>query len=186
MPRCGEATSSLYRLGIVQRLCRSPSPQLLHATFHALVREITRDCLDPVAITTYDWVHTLLQHGCFIIEMEAMLVAAAGSGVTRAGIQKFLQNDSWRFPNAFGVKSRSLHRIFDEKRRSGTDRDKIKCSCSEALGVYGILRCQIASNCVRFYRSSPQCISTSALVMHGAQTKWYWRLFELRQRIQFS
>ena len=40
------------------------------------------------------------------------------------------------------MKSKGLHRIFDAKRASkekGAE-GKVKCSCSEGLGVYGLLR----------------------------------------------
>ena len=96
--------------------------------------------MDPVATTTYDWMHTLLQGGVFIVEVEAMLAEAAAFGVTRRAVQACLRDESWVFPSFTKTKSKQLHKVFDDKRQSVTDPGKVKCSCAEALGVYGLLR----------------------------------------------
>ncbi len=93
-----------------------------------------------MAITTYDWVHTLFQGGVFITEVEGFLKAAKNCGITRQGIQDFLRDESWTFPACRRGQSKALHRIFDDRRRSATEPDKVKCSCAEALGVYSLLR----------------------------------------------
>ncbi len=61
-------------------------------------------------------------------------------GITRHAIQEFLKQPGWQFPGSSRVKSRQLHRIFDDRRISSSDGDKLKCSCAEALGVYGMVR----------------------------------------------
>ncbi len=99
-----------------------------------------RRLIDPVAVTTYDWVHTLLQNGVFHAEVEAILKAASKFGVTRRVIQDFLRDEAWQFPQCQKSKSKQLHRIFDEKRRSAAEPDRMKCSCAESLGVYQLLR----------------------------------------------
>ena len=115
---------------------------LPHAVCVSRKRSVThaRRHLDPVAVTTYDWMHTLLQGGVFNAEVEAMLTVAAPFGVTRRTIQDWLRDDAWQFPSCTKAKAWELHRIFDERRQAATDPDKLKCSCSEALGVYGLLR----------------------------------------------
>ena len=63
------------------------------------------------------------------------------AGVTRKAIQGFLADKAWRFPSSSKVKAQALHRIFDEKRVSKEkSQNHAKCSCSEAIGVYGMLR----------------------------------------------
>jgi hypothetical protein len=96
--------------------------------------------VDPIAVTTYDWMHTLLQGGVLNEEVEALLTEAGPYGISRQTIQEFLRDESWQFPQSSRAKARQLHRIFDEKRQSATDPGRLKCSCAEALGVYGLLR----------------------------------------------
>jgi len=43
-------------------------------------------------------------------------------------------------PQCAKVKMSMAHRVFDERRRGAADPDKLKCSCAEALCVYGLLR----------------------------------------------
>jgi hypothetical protein len=113
-----------------------------HLECVADVAEARRDRqhIDPIAVFTWDWVHTLLQSGVFTSEVEAFLHAAAPRGVTRAQIQHFLKDPEWRFPHFQRVKQRQLRRIFDERRVSSDDSEKIKCTSSELLGAYGMLR----------------------------------------------
>lgn len=55
-------------------------------------------------------------------------------------IKEFLADPSWQFP-AFGrVKARALHRVFDVRRTLADDSSKLKGSCSEFLGLFGLLR----------------------------------------------
>jgi hypothetical protein len=99
-----------------------------------------RQQVDPIAVTTYDWMHTLLQGGVLNEEVEALLMEARSFGISRRAIQEFLRDQSWQFPQNSKAKAKQLHRIFDEKRQSDQQPDKVKCSCAEALGVYGLLR----------------------------------------------
>jgi hypothetical protein len=91
-------------------------------------------------VTTYDWMHTFLQGGVLNEEVEAMMTEAGRFGISRRAIQEFLRDQSWRFPQCSKAKAKQLHRIFDEKRQSDKEPNKVKCSCAEALGVYGLLR----------------------------------------------
>ncbi len=103
-------------------------------------RAKSRQHLEPIEVTTYDWVHTFLQGGVLNAEVEGFLLAAAPFGITRAGIQSFLKDGAWRFAQCANQKQRQAHRIFDEGGRSDKEPEKLKCSCSELLGVYGMLR----------------------------------------------
>ncbi len=91
-------------------------------------------------MTTDDWMHTFLQGGVLNEEVEAIMIDAGAFGISRRAIQEFLRDQSWQFPQCSKAKARQLHRIFDEKRQSDQQPDKVKCSCAEALGVYGLLR----------------------------------------------
>ena len=89
---------------------------------------------------TYDWVHTLLQHGVLVVEIECMLSRCVGVGINRETIMMFLKDEAWIFPHASARQQRQLHRIFDERRASDKKSDKLRCTCSELLGAYGMLR----------------------------------------------
>jgi hypothetical protein len=87
---------------------------------------------------TYDWVHTLLQDGSFTIEVFHMLKACK---IANSTVEAFLKDPLWKFPAASSSKSRRLHTVFNSYRSSSShEADKLKCSASEALGLYGLLR----------------------------------------------
>lgn len=96
-----------------------------------------RALFDPLDVVTYDWVHSALQGGVLTAEVEAMLMA---TGVSRGELQSFLQSSKWEYPHHSTAKARALHRIFDFRRVSADDPQKIRATCSELLGVYGLLR----------------------------------------------
>jgi hypothetical protein len=105
-----------------------------------LLADLTlRPLLRPTDILTWDWVHSMLQDGTLTVELELMLQATAPLGVTRESIHEFLKDESWVFPSWAKTKSKQLHRVFDDH-RVGEDPDKVKCSCAELLGLYGLLR----------------------------------------------
>ena len=99
-----------------------------------------RSHLDLPDLVTYDWVHTMLQGGVFVIEVQALLQHLSRHGVTRRDVQAFLRDGDWSFRHASRSKQLGLHRVFDQKRVSENDPAKLKCSCSELLGLYGMLR----------------------------------------------
>ncbi len=87
-----------------------------------------------VQSVTYDWVHTLLQHGVMNTEIERLLSRSSPLGVDRASIQHFLQDEAWVFHAATSSKQKYLHRIFDEHRVSEKSPHKVRRTCSELLG----------------------------------------------------
>lgn len=93
--------------------------------------------VDPVAVATYDWVHNMLQDGVFTSEAQAFLAAA---GIERCQVQAMLRDEAWCFPRCQAAKCKQLHKVFDERRVSAANSDKLKASCAEMLGVYGLLR----------------------------------------------
>ena len=90
---------------------------------------------NPIHVARFDWVHSVLQGGTLVVEIEATL---ATTGIERSRLRSFLADETWRYPQASVVKSRALHRIFDP-RRSSDDATKVKGSCAEFLGAIGML-----------------------------------------------
>lgn len=84
-----------------------------------------------------DWFHCLLQDGVLNTEFRLFLQA---TGIPVSDLERFLQAE-WQFPAHMEVKHRRLHVVFNEWRtRSNDAADKFKCSASELLGVYGLVR----------------------------------------------
>ena len=86
---------------------------------------------------TYDWVHSCLQDGVFNTEMSAFLVA---TGTPRSSLQRCLRDRDWLFPKYRTSHCKLLHRIFDERRVSSENPNKVKGTCSEMLGAFGLVR----------------------------------------------
>ncbi len=94
--------------------------------------------IDLPDVINYDWVHSALQGGVVTCEVEALLAATR---TPRSELQTFLASPAWRYPGITRQKARYLHRVFDPRRVGGDDPDKVKATCSELLGLYGMLRC---------------------------------------------
>lgn len=93
--------------------------------------------IDLPDVINYDWVHSALQGGVVTCEVEALLVATR---TARSELQAFLANEAWQYPGRSRQKAKYLHKVFDP-RRVGEDPDKVRATCSELLGLYGMLRC---------------------------------------------
>ena len=68
------------------------------------------------------------------------------SQVRREDIKEFLADESWVFPKFAQVKTKGLHKMFDPRRISQVDADKIKGTCSDFLGLCGLLRHWVETN----------------------------------------
>jgi hypothetical protein len=84
-----------------------------------------------VGCLTFDWMHTLLQDGCFVIEASLIVQACSDHVINvRSAIKDFLADPAWHFP-AFGrVKAKQLHRIFDHRRILADDATRLKVSAT--------------------------------------------------------
>ncbi len=92
-------------------------------------------------VVCYDWVHCMLQGGVLNDETEALLAASSVAGVTREGLQRFLADGAWSYPQHCRNACRRLHRTFDVRRAGDDDACiKVKGTCSELLSLYGQLR----------------------------------------------
>lgn len=96
-----------------------------------------------INVQVLDWVHTALQEGTIHMDLFALLQAVeADQGVTFQQLEEFLKGE-WSFPAATRTKARLLYQVFSVHRRPENDRsrkERLKCSASECLGLYGLLR----------------------------------------------
>jgi hypothetical protein len=92
--------------------------------------------IDVVECFTYDWMHTLLQDGVFTVEVFLMLKAC---NIGYHVLESFLKDPRWQFPMASRAKAKRLHSVFNSH-ASNNEANKLKCSASEAIGLYGLLR----------------------------------------------
>ena len=84
----------------------------------------------------YDWVHTMLQDGVLSEETYRLIQSVSTFGIDMGMLQRFMQED-WKYP-AFHAKNRYLHQMFDTRR--DPEQTHLKCSCSELLAAYGLVR----------------------------------------------
>ena len=98
-----------------------------------------RTTIDWLASFTYDWVHTMLQDGPMNIDMFLYLQTCQDF-LSFAQVEEWLLLD-WKFPAAYASKGHALWRIFCQWRKNGEgEHDKVKCSASELLGCYALVR----------------------------------------------
>ena len=90
---------------------------------------------------TSDWVHDALQDGVFTGEAWLFLKACRPYGISSEDVRSFLADDTWQFLFFARTKARGLWRVFESFRSSSSsEADKLKCSASELLGLYSLLR----------------------------------------------
>jgi hypothetical protein len=97
-----------------------------------------RQYFDAVKVTVVDWLHSALQDGTINVEAFLLVSACEELGLTTMTDLEAYFKYSWHFPAAFRAKGRSLYQVFDACRCPAQDR--IKCTATEMLGVYGLLR----------------------------------------------
>ena len=96
-------------------------------------------CLDDVC--TLDWVHSAFQDGAITCEMWLFTQAAEELELCSfASVEAFLKRPGWSFPRHLH-ESAGLHRIFSKWRSDSSHQtEKLKCSSSEAISLYGLFR----------------------------------------------
>ena len=92
-------------------------------------------------VTRYDWVHVFLQDGILTNEAWGVVSAAVHVGVcSQTDVHDFLKEE-WVVPHHRRWHGRALHRVFNSYgARANETHDTIKCSASELLTLYGMLR----------------------------------------------
>lgn len=108
-----------------------------NCTQHGLLSDdIVARYVDFASVVTIDWMHTFLQTGVLTDEVFLLVTSAAHLGVSCKALRAFLQED-WCFHHWQNKKGKDLHHVFDDRRNPT---EKLKCSASELLGLYGLLR----------------------------------------------
>ena len=81
----------------------------------------------------YDWMHCFVVNGAFNVEVGALLPSLKAAGLNQTMLHEFLQKHTW--PSQIGGKAASGANVFKKKHEGN-----LKCSASEALGVYNVIR----------------------------------------------
>lgn len=102
--------------------------------------------IGPASSIMFDWMHVYVASGIWQLELMQLLSELQRVGIAQGMLHRELQ--TWRWPERISSRSVSGQTIFAKKQ----DGDSVKCSASEALSVYPVLRCIL----IRFLRSG-QC-----------------------------
>ena len=98
-------------------------------------------CVDVYSALTMDWMHSALQKGTLTIEASLCLSRLKAHGVEFQAVEDFLKRPDWKFPKANRGRCKYLHRVFSKWRTDPDAEDQhIRCSASELLSLYGLLR----------------------------------------------
>ena len=114
----------------------------LKPTEHGLLADPTlRGLFSVQEVFRYDWVHTFLQDGILTAEAWLLIAKCEELGVCdQATVCSFLKEE-WVSPAHKRWKGRQLWRIFDSYgEKANRSHGSIKCSASELLGLYAMLR----------------------------------------------
>lgn len=104
-----------------------PDGLLMDPTLSSIVR--------PVSSTMYDWMHCYVVGGAFNLEVGLLLGMLASISVGHLAVHSFFQEFTW--PLQIGSKGVSGKNVF--AKRSAVA-GMLKCSASESLSMYGVLR----------------------------------------------
>ena len=89
----------------------------------------------PVGIIMYDWMHTFVAAGLWQLEMGLLLDQLKTVGVKHSDLH--VEVSRFIFPKAISSRSMTGKGMFEKKRNPG---ENLKCSASEALSMYSIVR----------------------------------------------
>ena len=81
-----------------------------------------------------------------MVEMNALLKATS---IAKTELETFLADAAWCYPKASATKSRQLHRIFNARRSVEKKPYDLRGTCSEFLGLYGMMRFFVALRLMR-------------------------------------
>ena len=171
--RVAEGAAPMSRLESLQKATGlSCSPHGLFAD-----REL-RDRVDLLDAMRMDWMHAMLQDGTLTVEAGPLLACCERIGVTAHEIESHLKRD-WQFPKASQAKSKSLYKIFSDCRRLAAE--KVKCSASEMLGLYVLLRDFFESRVgnreevkaqLQSFQACCACVDIILRAKRGAFSRW--------------
>lgn len=92
-----------------------------------------------VSTLQFDWMHCFVVNGVWNAEVGALLVGLKTAGFNQNILHNFLQQFTW--PSQIKAKSASGVNVFRKKQEGN-----IKCSASEALGIYNIIKIFISKH----------------------------------------
>ena len=99
--------------------------------------------IQPISMIQFDYMHILIVSGVWNHELGALLPKLKQAGFSQADLHEYLQGFKW--PKQQGSHAASGKNIF-RKQQSG----HIKCSASEALGVFGVVRLFLSQHMDKF------------------------------------
>ena len=136
----------------------------LHATEDGLLCDRALRNSSAFSVTqsfTYDWVHSALQDGMMSTEAFLMVCSLEKAGVPMSALQDFF-GLPFTYPKEYACKRRHLKWVWKQSQNSET---KLRCSCSELLSLYVMLRHFVEANAgedlqeeVASYRAACDCI----------------------------
>ena len=112
------------------------------ATPDGLLADRELRCLvDFMGVLRYDWPHTFLADGVVGGEIWALLAAGKMHGLlSQEAVHLFLQ-EGWQVPWHDPQRNKDLSKLFAENaRKANEEHAAVKCSMSELLGLYALLR----------------------------------------------
>ena len=93
-------------------------------------------------ILRYDWVHTFLSQGVLTTELWRLIDVVQRENISsQQDVHEYL-SQPWSIPRHRRHQGRTMGRLFDEyAQRANKDAGALKCSASELITLYGMLRC---------------------------------------------
>ena len=89
----------------------------------------------PISHVSFDWMHVYLVAGVFHKEISALLDLMAKHGIRQSALHDWCSHFVW--PHLHGGQGCSAKDVFRKKRENDAD---FKCTSSEALGIYPVIR----------------------------------------------
>ena len=102
-----------------------------------LTEQRLRQEYDITTVLVFDWMHTTLSDGTLTIEAFLLVQSCDKMGITLKSLEDFMRYD-WIWPAHLKAKNKYVWQVFQTVR--APQQDKLKCSASELLALYSLLR----------------------------------------------
>ena len=145
----------------------------LHATEDGLLCDPVLRASSAFSVSgsfTVDWVHSALQDGMMSTEAFLMVCSLEAAGVPMADLYDFFALP-FTYPKEYACKRRHLKWVWKQSQNSET---KLRCSCSEMLGLYVMLRHFVEANArddledeIASYKAACDCIDIIMMAKRG-------------------
>ena len=126
-----------------------------------------RSQFDVMSVIRTDWVHNMLQDGLLTHEVTGFLFHAKRKAGIGFDVWANIIRGDWKYPRHRAVKSSQLQYLFDAFHLSksdsgGKEKFKFKCSASELLSLYTLLRHVAETQLYDHPRLGPEIASLKA------------------------